>query len=73
LESVQVPAGQPVFRKGDPADRFYVIETGSADVVETVALLPSLVQATGLERSRCCAECRVPPRFWLPVTWNCRR
>ncbi|MCE3277015.1 MAG: transporter [Propionibacteriaceae bacterium] len=33
LESVQVPAGQPVFRQGDPADRFYVIETGTADVV----------------------------------------
>ena len=33
LESVQVPAGQLVFRQGDPADRFYVIETGTADVV----------------------------------------
>jgi MFS family permease len=33
LESVQVPAGQPVFRQGDLADRFYVIETGTADVV----------------------------------------
>jgi len=33
LESVQVPAGKLVFRQGDPADRFYVIETGTADVV----------------------------------------
>ncbi|HJQ87081.1 MAG TPA: MFS transporter [Propionibacteriaceae bacterium] len=33
LEPVHVSAGQPVFRQGDPADRFYVIETGTADVV----------------------------------------
>jgi MFS family permease len=33
LEPVHVPAGQAVFRQGDPADRFYVIETGAADVV----------------------------------------
>jgi predicted MFS family arabinose efflux permease len=33
LEPVRVPAGQAVFRQGDQADRFYVIETGAADVV----------------------------------------
>jgi CRP-like cAMP-binding protein len=33
LEPVQVPAGQAVFGQGDPADRFYVIETGAADVL----------------------------------------
>jgi len=33
LEPVHVSAGQPVFRQGDPADRFYVIETGTADIV----------------------------------------
>ena len=34
LEPVQVPAGQAVFRQSDPGDRFYVIETGAAYVVE---------------------------------------
>jgi predicted MFS family arabinose efflux permease len=33
LEPVNVPSGQAVFHQGDPADRFYVIETGTADVV----------------------------------------
>jgi MFS family permease len=33
LEPVHVSAGQAVFRQGDPADRFYVIEAGAADVV----------------------------------------
>jgi predicted MFS family arabinose efflux permease len=33
LEPVYVPAGQAVFRQGDPADRFYIIEAGAADVV----------------------------------------
>jgi MFS family permease len=33
LEPVQVPAGKAVFRQGDPADRFYVIESGAAEVV----------------------------------------
>jgi hypothetical protein len=33
LEPVHVPAGQAVFSQGEPADRFYVIETGAADVV----------------------------------------
>ena len=33
LEPVKVPAGQAVFGQGDPADRFYVIETGAADVL----------------------------------------
>jgi MFS family permease len=33
LEPIHVPAGQAVFCQGDLADRFYVIETGAADVV----------------------------------------
>ena len=31
-ELVTVPAGQDVFREGDPGDRFYVIESGRVDV-----------------------------------------
>ena len=33
LESVTVPAGQTVFTQGDIGDRYYVIESGAADVV----------------------------------------
>jgi hypothetical protein len=33
LEPVNVSAGQAAFRQGDPADRFYVIEKGTADVI----------------------------------------
>ncbi|HET9615393.1 MAG TPA: cyclic nucleotide-binding domain-containing protein, partial [Candidatus Limnocylindrales bacterium] len=32
LASVQVPAGQHVFRQGDPGDRFYIIEEGSVAI-----------------------------------------
>jgi MFS family permease len=42
LETVSVPAGQAVFRQGDLGDRYYVIESGTADVVggtRTVATL----------------------------------
>jgi CRP-like cAMP-binding protein len=37
-----VPAGQAVFRQGDPADRFYVIELGAADVVGDGRLVTTL-------------------------------
>jgi hypothetical protein len=33
LARVTVPAGEAVFRQGDPGDRFYVIAGGEADVV----------------------------------------
>jgi predicted MFS family arabinose efflux permease len=33
LAHVDFPPGQPVFEQGDPGDRFFVIEDGSADVV----------------------------------------
>lgn len=33
LEAVMVPAGQAVFTEGDLGDRYYVIESGEADVV----------------------------------------
>ena len=42
LEPVHVPAGQAVFRQGDPADRFYVIETGTADVIGDGHLVTTL-------------------------------
>jgi hypothetical protein len=47
LETVHVPAGQPVFRQGDPADRFYVIETGSAEVVGDGRLVTTLGPGDG--------------------------
>jgi hypothetical protein len=33
LEPVSVPAGRVLFRQGEPADRYYVIEHGAAEVV----------------------------------------
>jgi hypothetical protein len=47
LEPVNVPAGQAVFRQGDPADRFYVIETGAADVVGDGRVLTKLGPGDG--------------------------
>src|SRR5215216_5090708 len=47
LEPVRVPAGQAVFRQGDPADRFYVIEAGAADVVGDDRLVTSLGPGEG--------------------------
>jgi CRP-like cAMP-binding protein len=42
-----VPAGQAVFRQGDPADRFYVIETGAADVIGDGRLVTTLGPGEG--------------------------
>jgi Cyclic nucleotide-binding domain len=47
LEPVHVPAGQAVFRQGDPADRFYVIEAGAADVVGDGQLITTLGPGDG--------------------------
>ena len=47
LEPVHVPAGQAVFRQGDPADRFYVIETGAADVIGDGHLVTTLGPGEG--------------------------
>jgi MFS family permease len=47
LEPVHVPAGQAVFRQGDPADRFYVIEAGTADVVGDGRLVTTLGPGDG--------------------------
>jgi hypothetical protein len=47
LEAVHVSAGQIVFRQGDPGDRFYVIETGRADVVGDDRLVTTLGPGQG--------------------------
>jgi Cyclic nucleotide-binding domain len=47
LEQVHVRAGQAVFRQGDPADRFYVIETGTADVIGDGHLVTTLGPGEG--------------------------
>jgi MFS family permease len=47
LEPIHVPAGQTVFRQGDPGDRFYVIETGRADVVGDGRLVTTLGPGEG--------------------------
>jgi hypothetical protein len=47
LDPVRVPAGQAVFHQGDPADRFYVIESGAADVVGDGRLVTALGPGDG--------------------------
>ena len=47
LEPVHVSAGQAVFHQGDPADRFYVIETGAADVIGDGRLITTLGRGDG--------------------------
>jgi MFS family permease len=47
LEPVHVSAGQAVFRQGDPADRFYVIEGGTADVIGDGHLITTLGPGEG--------------------------
>jgi predicted MFS family arabinose efflux permease len=47
LEPVHVPTGRAVFRQGDPADRFYVIEVGAADVIGDGTLITTLGPGDG--------------------------
>jgi len=47
LEPVHVPIGRAVFRQGDPADRFYVIEVGAADVIGDGNLITTLGPGDG--------------------------
>ena len=47
LEPVSVPAGRAVFRQGDPADRYYVIEDGVAEVVGDGHLVTKLGPGDG--------------------------
>ncbi|MGH3348201.1 MAG: MFS transporter [Nocardioides sp.] len=58
LKPVTVPAGDPVFSQGDVGDRFFVIESGEADVVGDGAVVATLGPGDGfgeialLRRSR---------------------
>jgi predicted MFS family arabinose efflux permease len=47
LEAVSVPAGHIVFRQGDIGDRFYVIESGEAEVIDDGQLLATLGRGKG--------------------------
>jgi MFS family permease len=47
LEPVHVASGQAVFLQGDPADRFYVIDKGRADVVGDGRLITTLNSGDG--------------------------
>ena len=69
LEPVHVAVGQAVFRQGDPADRFYVIESGT----ETAGLSSSLVLAMDLERLPCCDGCDVRQRLRRPQSSSYKR
>jgi hypothetical protein len=58
LESVSVPAGHTVFHQGDIGDRFYVIESGEADVVGTTVWSQRSDAVKGSGRSRSCGASR---------------
>ena len=47
LEPVAVPAGHVVFRQGDTGDRYYVIESGSAEVIGDGRVIATLGQGDG--------------------------
>jgi MFS family permease len=47
LEPVTVPAGQVVVKQGDIGDRYYVIESGEADVIGDGHVVASLGQGEG--------------------------
>ena len=47
LEPVVVPAGQSVFRQGDVGDRYFVIESGHADVIGDGRVVASLGPGEG--------------------------
>ena len=58
LDHVVVPAGETVFRQGDPGDRFYVVVAGTAEVVgDGRRRSPGWGRATPSARSPCCAGC----------------
>ncbi|HKE69491.1 MAG TPA: cyclic nucleotide-binding domain-containing protein, partial [Nocardioidaceae bacterium] len=47
LEPVEVPAGQIVIREGDIGDRFYVIESGDAEVIGDGQVVATLREGEG--------------------------
>jgi len=47
LEAVAVPAGQAVFMQGDVGDRYYVIQSGEADVVGDGSIVATLGPGEG--------------------------
>ena len=53
LEPVAVPAGHVVFKQGDVGDRYYVIESGEAEVIGDGHVVATLGQGRDSERSRC--------------------
>ena len=64
LESVDVPAGQVVFRQGDVGDHYFVIESGEVDVIGDGQVVATLGPGLGfgeialLRRSRRTATVR---------------
>jgi CRP-like cAMP-binding protein len=47
LNHARFAAGQEIFHQGDPGDRFYVIATGSADVIGNDRLVTTLRPGDG--------------------------
>ena len=72
LEPLHVSAGQAVLRQGDPADRFYVIETGAADVVGDGRLITKLGPGDGFGEIALLRRVRRTAWFGRPPTSNFR-
>ena len=66
-------AGQAAFRQGDPADRFYVIEKGMADVIGDGHLVTTLGPGEGFGQIALMRGCGVRPRFARLLILSCRR
>ena len=58
LDHAVVPAGEAVFHQGDPGDRFYVVVSGTAEVVgRRSCRWPASGRGSRSARSRSCAAC----------------
>ncbi len=52
LEPVEVPAGHVVFNQGDVGDRYFVIESGEAEVIGDGHVIATLGPGAGIRRDR---------------------
>jgi CRP-like cAMP-binding protein len=72
-EPVRVRAGQAVFRQGDPADRFYVIEAGAAELVGDGRLITKLRPGDGFGEIALLRRVQRTATFRRPRSYGCKR
>ena len=71
LEHAEFAPRQVVFEQGDRGDRFYVVESGRAEVVRDGRLVNRSSAATGSARSPCSTTGRARPPSARPRTHPC--